>query len=1277
MGDLTYFDYHWPLEVIDLLKNLLGGRDSDPNNPSPTTTAAAREWFSQPRVSTDTTVEVITCRFKIPLSVSEIGWEALRTPSHYEFWYQDRSNNWRPVLDMLRIPITLEVAGSSTQSWYKFITKTYPIVAKAVQFRIRRNRDPLLEGQPFVVGMRNALIKRNVYDRSQGIQYLEDEQDPYGNVITKNIRDWDAPKAADGDSKTFWKSAPQPDPNAVVSLYLDCRTNEGTPRLVDKLYLDPVYSGQMLNLYYSSDDTVGVLKPSPITVPPLDDQNTSWRIQLGRRDEASGATESWYRFKGSFGPLNDQPTWLGIEWVPSFDPLDGPAQNPVLLKSVVDVASNQWHPTLLYDVGAGEFQLVFYNGTDTRVYTAPVTELFSAGDTLRIVAGWKYDPDTVYLTVQTRNGTELATLTVEPSNLPGMVSFDGVIEMRDFRGLLTATVIKLEDYATSSSTFLLNPLTYVSPDPVIPDVNGNIPSTTLDNSIYVAAWTEQEHGTGGTHETAFQDKEWTPIWKDYVAEKGMLYFPQPVTCKYIKLEFTNLTEEPYPVYESGIEVKYRVFPISVLQQSSQGPRLYTGSGGILGLGSFISLNGVKSVNWLNPSSVASAVGAVLGKTYDPVLVDVGQGYVSSTLPNMIDSPIDERYRIEMSSSYVYRREQLDPYILAQNEIETIIKAEGLMKLQPYTTIPWEQIEAANVGAIQKKSSPGALPIRGSDWWIFPGQTLRIPASIMEKLTDTSTVIERKLTLESRVRFTTTSVHRYEIKTLKRDAAIAYFAGVREVYPLTSTYVVGEDREVYDFSSYDPTQWVHTNTRQIESGPVTTASLFYTIENPLFLKGISNWNFPQGNWTYDPGYAHWGRGSMAVEADGNIKTAFSTRFSVREGDEIGFSFWTEWKDLVADDGDEVVQLTGATYLNDTPVDYPVIAEFEITDIATQADSVDVDGNIDGWVKVEGTYVVPSGVNWMRIRPVVTDQSQSGRFRIDYVNLWPVDDTSATLFKNFQTTSTFSKVGVDFRDSGLVRSNAMWADDDPLDGLTDQLAYYVSTIPSTVPSGMWGDTIKAWAADDAEWGTPFGVVSITVDGDRIHQEKRSLRIRRVAGAGEAGIKVRQWTNYFPGALFRIGVVLYKPFSNNNQVTVRLRRLSDGVFIHEETFTAPTGRWFEYQTKFYPVPDDPGPDPDVPGGDIPAYDPHQYEVSATLSGDEEDELYLNDLYTEVSHIRYFIRLGGGGEPLIEVTDLRYADTTYVTATTPVNEMSIQAAIMSPKSYCFGLTATPVYLK
>jgi hypothetical protein len=83
-------------------------------------------------------------------------------------------------------------------------------------------------------------------------------------------------------------------------------------------------------------------------------------------------------------------------------------------------------------------------------------------------------------------------------------------------------------------------------------------------------------------------------------------------------------------------------------------------------------------------------------------------------------------------------------------------------------------------------------------------------------------------------------------------------------------------------------------------------------------------------------------------------------------------------------------------------------------------------------------------------------------------------------------------------------------------------------------------------------------------------------------------------------------------------------------------------------------------------------------TLDGDDEDELYLSDLYTEIARIRYFIRLGGIGSVLHEVSDLRYNEGyAQVVAPTPVNEMSVQAAIMRPEAYAYGATIIPAYLK
>jgi hypothetical protein len=56
----------------------------------------------------------------------------------------------------------------------------------------------------------------------------------------------------------------------------------------------------------------------------------------------------------------------------------------------------------------------------------------------------------------------------------------------------------------------------------------------------------------------------------------------------------------------------------------------------------------------------------------------------------------------------------------------------------------------------------------------------------------------------------------------------------------------------------------------------------------------------------------------------------------------------------------------------------------------------------------------------------------------------------------------------------------------------------------------------------------------------------------------------------------------------------------------------------------------------------------------------------------------LGGVGATLFEVTDLRYVDGyAQVVTSTPVNEMSVQAAILSPDAWAYGCTITPQYLK
>ena len=1457
--------------------------------------------------------EVLTTTFKLPLSVSEIGFEALRVPCAIEVWYQDRQNNWRALLNEVRDPITLNLTTSSAASWYTFHSMVYPVVAKAVQIRITRVPENQIGSSPYVVGIRNTLIRRNVYDRSQGKLPFEEEQDPLGNVISKYIKDWDATKAVDDKPVTFWRSAPQPDPEAVVNLFLDVRDEDGSAQLIDKIYIDPVYTGQRLNLYYTSDETVDGLRLSSLTMAPEVDTNTDWKAGVGRWDTSTYAGEtSAYYMPVRWGPMVQQDMWIGIVWAPDLLPSEAPASNPVLWESIPDSGtvvpspegipySVPWEvgevdpasiglpyelpwilespsagsspaapsrpgeiparPRIYYETSApaivvefvdtegvlrtysvnilpsattlrssgtatsgtvvsltdasaawtanqwAGYYLLVTGGTgagqsvaiasNTATQITPVTPLLTApdatstyeiwqaparsGENLRIAVGWSYATDTLVIKVADRRGQILGFTEYTNPSLPYAVSFDGSAGMTGFRGRFSAHIIKKENYTVGMDEFLASPAAYVSPDPVIAGADGVIPTSSLDNALYVADWTIQEHGTGGIHYTAYQQKFWTPIWRDYVTQRGNLRLPQAIPMKYLKLEFSGLTEESYPVYDAGIKTVYKVFPVTVQQQATQNhPGLLGTIGGLFTVGAEVLLTGLGSVNWLQPSTVANAVNSVFGPVVSPVTIQTGPGYVTESIPGTAEDSIQDSARTEASSPYIYRRPGLDPFNLAATQVyyagftwsQTLSNAFGLLADSIKDTFsPLRQIA----------NNPGTGPIQGSDWWLLPGGTLKMPATVMNGLTGlTEVVLGRKPTTETRLRFTTESIHRYDIRTVTRDAAVAYFAGIREILPLVTTYIEEEDPAVFEFNSYSPSQWIMTNERILDTGPITTAGKVFSIPNPDFDEGLGDWYSESGTWAWDgdPFTGHWYPGTAKATATGTETVLSSSRvvsppeIDFEEGDEVTFSVWVRWEDLVVTDGEAGIQLGLRSYLGDEVVDDTII----LTEIAYDdwsAYSYTSGGSPFPWIfpidftragedgfpylfdffftatgnyqHLRGTWTVPAGVDGARIKLIVTEAASAGGVWFDGVTIETNDNVTAYLHQNFYTTSAFSKVRCEFQDSGVVRSDPMWArtitsppskgtgtisvtgtevigdgtafttelagvtsikvgseirpvehvssntqaqirtaftEDVPAGTMysvqrttsnADQintnisgsaLAYYTDTIPDDyLPAGVWADTFATWADTGTAWGAPYALVAIDVDPVRVYDGQRVLHFTRAAGAGEAGIKVRQRTNFVRNGVFRICARWYKPRDNGNSINLRLRRISDGVYIHQETIDSPvTGYWYEYQTEFHEIPDN-------------AY--QAYTVELTVVGSEADELYLSDLWVEISHIRYFMRIGSIGAHLFDVTGLRYADTAVVSNTVPANEFSIDVQILSPKAYVYGCKAMPVYLQ
>jgi len=1356
--DGMYLNYHWPLTLVNLLNDLISNQQYAPNVPQLADLPVARVWFSQPRPSSDPTQEILTINFKLPLSIGEFSIEIMRVACTFNVWYKDRNNNWIQMRDENYQPMTITLAPSQEVSWYKYHVYTYPIVARAVQFRISRNLDLTLGNRPFNIGLRNGLIRRNIYARNDGTQAMEPEQDALGNVITKYIQDWDAPDAIDDKPTTFWKCSPQPGPDAVVSLYLDFRNPDGTPQLIDTLYLDPVYTNQNLNVYYSTDDTVGTRKLSPISLPPDLDENTQWTAGIGLIDISDPGQTSVYVVPMAVGPQISQPAWIGVVWTPNFDPVtNAPPVNPTLfgvapgisavqmislngtatggsfalsldginytgpltdtatgddiqaaLESLLGIGNimvtgnaggpwaasfygalgqqpvpllqytdsltgipqptikvvttvtgvfppnaggDQYWPVLSFDCGALEVVLEFTNGETPILFSASLYPPPAPYIPLRIVAGWVYSSPVpqVFLSVVLPDGTSLVNTTLPAPNLPTKITFDGEVGYKDFQGVMTALVVKLDSYTNSYQAFQANPSVYVNPDPVQPDPHtGRVPSTTLDDAILAVDWTLQDMPCGGGHASFYESKIWTPIFANYVTQKGKYFFPHPVMVSYLQLEFTNLTEEPYPVYDSGINVMYQVFPISVTQTQTAPPI----SAGILAVAGQILGGGIGS----------AAVNSIFNSTVSPITVQVGPGYTTSTVPAVPNSVGSSAYgnTNEISSPWIYRRELINTAVLASQNLNSMLYDTGSQVLNPLINNVVGNIAGAFNTLINFTPSATSLPLQGTDFWVVPGQTLALAANVMTGLTQAlQTALNRKPATTYRLRFLTTSVHQYDIRTAVRDAAIAYFAGVREVSAFVTRYIATQDPPVFKFSLYDPQQWLYHNIVQLPSGPISTAGITYQIQNPLFDTTLDNWDQAQGSWSIDPGQGKYQYGAATVTADGTEKELLSALVTawpeVTPGANFALSVWVQWQHVTT--GTPVV--LAANY-------YDADGNFlnqDTTSITASGTSLWGSGH-GQLVTVNGQ--IPDGATELKIGLVVGATTGAGQFWFDTVLINSTDVVEGTVFTDLITSSTFVKVNFEFTDSGTVRSDDMWAQADPLDTniSSTKLAYYTSTYPSTVPSGTWGDDNAKWADPTIVWGEPFAVVSINVDPNMNYNGKRVLHITRAAGYGEAGVNIRQVTGFVPNALARLNCQFFKPVADGDQVILRLRRLSDGVYIYQHTFNPDkiAGFWYLLQTPFFEI-------PDVPD--------QIYTLEVRVSGDAGGDFYLNDAWTDVAQIRYFARLGGEGNFLHDVTALRYAGLAIVSNTTPVNEVSCQAAILSPNAWAYGAVLVPNYLK
>jgi hypothetical protein len=356
-------------------------------------------------------------------------------------------------------------------------------------------------------------------------------------------------------ARGVWRCSPQPVPNAVVSLYLDLRTSDGSAQVVDRLYLDPVTSGVSCNLYYTDATVVPErFEPSdtPLTLPLVRASSDLPQV------DSEGVLFASAR---SYLDVDNRAC--------QFDP-----GSPFLLSMVVQPQftsgnTDQWTvldtPALTVWLESGSVKVRL---ADRTVEMEPVT----FGVNARIPLAVAYDGST--LTVRTPWETRVQDHTFVVDQAPPSVirlggplaGEGGSVRLRNLFLALgrAADIDTIDAYWDDPASYALNPghgqdaTKHTSASAIL----RMDPSLITAGQDSVCPW-----GLIGGAPVALDDLVWTPVPGDFTLRKGLMKF-RPIKARHLKMEFTNL--QPMPLTPSQVSplADVKLFPADTGQGSS-------------------------------------------------------------------------------------------------------------------------------------------------------------------------------------------------------------------------------------------------------------------------------------------------------------------------------------------------------------------------------------------------------------------------------------------------------------------------------------------------------------------------------------------------------------------------------------------------------------------------------------------------------------------------------------------------------------------------------------
>lgn len=617
---------------------LNGDTIAQPSNVSKTD----RFWSSRRAPISDTTAEVLEIDFATASLANRIAFDAVRFPQTITLQYtRDTSANWLPVLDALTgAPVVVSVLESfpailPSQNavsghrhpqhdydghWVRHAFEIAPDDFQKLRFVITRNpsgnapTDVTGASVPYSVALQNVEVGyeiRSKDDLPRSTLEADSKQtsQTFGNSIdlfNSNLGFAQRTRYAknlifntDASAPFIWKCEPQPFPSAVVNFYADLRDSTGNPQIIDRIFIDPLFEGPFINVYYSNQTSVDTFPSSRHALNGTEASLINGSIdslgrinlgtfvnpyQLNMQAKASmfivtnnevfippttpsvdvPYTKSYAQINNatlSFDPSKDW--WLGMAFTPTGDPLAA--------------ATGVFYPIF----SCSQFEIGYYNAIDS------ITNVPTAYAYLKTVNG---DLDSVPLDTNGSNLSDIQIVaashggtlhlsaarhgTTNTVDIPASVAFSGTLPSvlivgadtkleRFSNPTVSAFILKQETWTDDG--FIANPTgySYVSRFPTQVELGGQNALVRFDPTLVSAS---APSGFIGGPAFAFENLTWTPIPRTYAMHRGSMILPA-TKARFWNLEITNLRPE---INDKFVPIKrtFKTFPAEVVGQFS-------------------------------------------------------------------------------------------------------------------------------------------------------------------------------------------------------------------------------------------------------------------------------------------------------------------------------------------------------------------------------------------------------------------------------------------------------------------------------------------------------------------------------------------------------------------------------------------------------------------------------------------------------------------------------------------------------------------------------------